>query len=769
MDASLDQLPRTHKDVPADIYVPLVASLYDEGRALFVGSIMATGAILLTYWKSGEPLLLACALAVTVVACARGAAMRAFLARRATVRTTQDARRWERLYVLGAATSVALLGVWCFIGFAWTDDPLVDLVSFSITIAYVVGISGRNFGSGRLVIVQILCAWVPMTGALVFYGDTFHRVFAVLLVPFFVGLKFISDRLRRTLLDAVTATRDMSFLAMRFNTALNNMPLGLCMFNADGRIAVANNRLNQVFGLPVHVILKGMDVPALIEAWLEAGAFDRRDAERLRESIANRLDGHIRDGLVLETLQQRTIEVTFQPMENGGMVFLFQDITERKLAEARINHLARYDALTGLPNRTMLRDWLHRVVNEDQQGRPYAIHFIDLDQFKQVNDTLGHTRGDMLLQAVADRLRSIVRETEMVSRFGGDEFVVLQHPVRGQDQASALARRIVKALGRPYSIDSHEVVIGATVGIALSSRRDFDLDHLLKNADMALYRAKAEGRGTWRFFKPEMEIDAQARRLLELDLRNALETNQFELHFQPIVDLATNRITTCEALLRWNHPERGLVPPATFIPVAEEMGLIVEIGKRVLRMACLECLRWPSDVRVAVNLSPIEFARGHAPIIVRETLAATGLPAKRLEIELTESTLLQDTRSTRAALQQLEALGVTVSLDDFGTGYSSLSYLHSFPLHKVKIDRSFLQGLGASERKLTLLRGVARLSTELGLRVVAEGIETREQLELIQLDAIVDEAQGFLFGKPMPGREIRKRLYAMGPAVERVA
>jgi len=452
-----------------------------------------------------------------------------------------------------------------------------------------------------------------------------------------------------------------------------------------------------------------------------------------------------------------------QPMENGGMVLVGEDVTERKIAQAKINHLARFDSLTGLPNRIILRSRMDNALAACTPEQMCAVHFIDLDQFKQVNDTLGHSRGDLLLVAVAERLRTIVRESDVIARFGGDEFVVLQYPVVTLDQASVLAKRIVDGLKGHYDIDGHEVAVSASVGIAVASAKDTDADQLLKNSDMALYRAKADNRGTWRWFEAEMEARAQARRSLELDLRTALEQEAFDLYYQPIFDIRTRRILSCEALLRWHHHERGMVSPGEFISVAEEMGIIVEIGQQVLRKACLECRRWPGGTSVAVNLSPIQFSRSNVPALIRQTLAATGLPAERLHIEITESTLLQDTRKSRAALRQLEKMGVRVSLDDFGTGYSSLSYLHSFPLHKVKIDQSFVEDL-TNTRQMTLLRGVARLSAELGLRVTIEGVETDEQLALLAGEASVDEVQGYLLGRPLPAADIQRLLDAMNPA-----
>jgi predicted signal transduction protein with EAL and GGDEF domain len=359
---------------------------------------------------------------------------------------------------------------------------------------------------------------------------------------------------------------------------------------------------------------------------------------------------------------------------------------------------------------------------------------------------------------VAARLRDMLRPEDSVARFGGDEFVVFQQNIRSPDDAATLARRIVDHLSERYKIDNHLVEIGASVGIAMTSA-DISADTLIKNADMALYRAKADGRGTFCFFREELAQTVEARRVLELDLRKALANEEFELFFQPLVNLKSGRISTCEALLRWNHPARGTVSPVDIIPVAEDMGLIVDLGRWILRKACMECMKWPEAVSIAVNFSPQQFHQRDVLSEVRYALEVSGLPPTRLEIEITESSLLRNTQLTHDVLSQLRALGVRISLDDFGTGYSSLSYLHNFPLQKVKIDRSFLEGID-SDRPLTLLRGVARLSADLGMSVVVEGIETNEQLELISVDGTVTEAQGYLFSRPVPAVQVRQLLNA---------
>jgi diguanylate cyclase (GGDEF)-like protein len=748
--------PARERQTPLDVYASLVDALYELQQSLFVGAVASSLSVLFTAWRVGSWLILGFAIGIVAVSVLRFVDIAAYWKVRPILRTREQIKQRERRYVFGAALHVALLGGWTVVCFWMTDDAFVRLFSFSVTLAYMIGISGRNFASDLLVTAQIVCAAVPLAAAMFIAGGFYYVISGLVLLPFFAGLRLISRRLRGTLLDAVIATRDVTELAMQFDTALNNMPHGLCMFDAQKKLVVTNRRLEDIFRLPSVATRKGETVREFLRDCVDAGTILRSEADRVALEFERRLAGTEAGAFELGTQDGRWLDLTFQPMANGGTVVLIEDITERRAAEARITHLARYDSLTGLPNRMSLRERMEAVLGGGTQNS--AILFVDLDQFKQVNDTLGHPRGDALLRLVADRLRRLVRDTDVVARFGGDEFVVLQTPTSGPDEVAVLARRIVAALSETYDVEGHQVVIGASIGIALAPRDATGPDHLLKNADMALYWAKGEQRGTWRFFEPTMDIRAQARRSLELDLRNALANNAFEVYYQPLFDLKTMRVTTCEALLRWPHPLRGMIPPSEFIPVAEEMGLIVEIGNWVLHHACATCATWPGKVRVAVNLSANQFRRGSVVNVIREAIGAAGLDPSRLEIEITESVLFQDTRATQLVLRQLRDLGVRISLDDFGTGYSSLSYLHSLPLNKVKIDRSFLQGLEAGDRALILLRGVARLSAQLGLTVTVEGIETEEQLAIVAAEECIDEAQGYLFSVPIPTRQIRELL-----------
>jgi diguanylate cyclase (GGDEF)-like protein len=395
------------------------------------------------------------------------------------------------------------------------------------------------------------------------------------------------------------------------------------------------------------------------------------------------------------------------------------------------------------------------TVHERQS--PLTIHLIDLDRFKAINDTLGHPIGDKLLKEVAFRLSAVIKPGDMITRFGGDEFVVLQTITERRQDAEWLAKRLARTLKEPFEIDGHRIDIGASIGIAMAPIDGVNADELLKKADMALYSAKNGGGGGHRFFAMDMEAAVQERRALELDLRDALTLQQFRLNYQPLVDLRTGRVTTCEALLRWTHPVRGEVPPAVFIPVAEETGLIIALGEWALQQACIEAASWPHGVKVAVNLSPVQFRDRGLALQVVTALAKSGLSPQRLELEVTERLLLEDSEGTLSTMQQLNNLGVGLSLDDFGTGYSSLNYLRKYPFHKIKIDQSFISDIGDERGVKAIIGAVASLGAGLDKIVVAEGIETEEQMKLVTANGC-HEGQGYLFGRPMSGEAIRARL-----------
>jgi diguanylate cyclase (GGDEF)-like protein len=462
-------------------------------------------------------------------------------------------------------------------------------------------------------------------------------------------------------------------------------------------------------------------------------------------------------------LERRVAERTAKLVSANNQ--LQREIADRERSEAKVQYLANHDALTGLANRVLLREQLDEaLVRVRRSGEALAVLFLDLDGFKTVNDTLGHSVGDALLTHVAGRLRESVEETDKIARLGGDEFAILQLAQEQPNSAAALAQRLIDVIASPCTVEGHQIVVGASIGIAaVIDAADPDPEQLLKAADLAMYRAKADGRGTFRFFEPEMDARAQARRLLELDLRTALAQSAFELHYQPLVDLRTQAVKGFEALLRWSTPERGRVSPAEFIPVAEETGLIVPIGEWALRQACLEAAKWPEPIKIAVNLSPNQFKSGALVQAVADALAASGLSPARLELEITESVLLEKTDANLTLLNQLRELGVRISLDDFGTGYSSLSYLRSFHFDKIKIDQSFIKDLSEQPESRAIVRAVAAIGGSFGISTTAEGVETDEQVKYLQLEGCT-EAQGYLFSPPKPASEVAAILSRLGVA-----
>jgi diguanylate cyclase (GGDEF)-like protein len=747
----------TEHAISPSIRAALIDSLFENPAPLFASIIFVAAAATLTALKTGEDLIWACVALLIVAGAVRVFGLQRYQARKSTLTANENAQ-WKKRYQIGAMIQAAAIGTWCSTTLLSSDDAVAHMICLSVTTGIVAGAVGRAYGRQWVFHLQIALSFGPTVLALALRGTSYYLAMSLFSAVFLLTLVQISASLHKIFMQALVAREREAALAGQFDTALNNMPHGLCMFRADGRLAVMNYRFREMMGLSEDFVQSSASASDIIMACVAAGSISAASGKMILQEIES-TQAHDMITTDPDITRDRSLSWTFQPMAGGGAVVLLEDITERRNAEARISHLARYDELTALPNRVNFRDEIGRLLAIQQGvGQLSALLFVDLDQFKQVNDTLGHPCGDQLLCAVADRLREMLRPEDFVARFGGDEFLVFQQNIHSHEDAAVLARRIVDRLSERYKIDNHLVEIGASVGIAMTTA-GVSADTLLKNADMALYRAKADGRGTFCFFRDEMAQIVEARRILELDLRKALANEEFELFYQPLVNLKSGRISTCEALLRWNHPIRGTVSPIDIIPVAEDMGLIVDLGRWILRKACMECMKWPEGVSVAVNFSPQQFHQRDVLSEVRYALEVSGLPANRLEIEITESSLLRNTQITHDVLAQLHSLGVRISLDDFGTGYSSLSYLHNFPLQKVKIDRSFLEGID-TDRPLTLLRGVARLSADLGMSVVVEGIETNEQLELISTDGTVTEAQGYLFSRPVPAVRVRQLLNA---------
>ncbi len=536
----------------------------------------------------------------------------------------------------------------------------------------------------------------------------------------------------------------------RFDAALNNMSQALCMVDGNQRLIVCNVRFLELFSLSPGVVQPGTQVADVFRAMDATGRYEQDLIEAIRVEQQALVFAHQPGRFLQEIESGSALAVSHQPMTGGGWVATYEDVTERRHAEARIRFMAHHDALTSLPNRVMFHDRMEEMLRTPaRRGDRLAVLCLDLDYFKNVNDALGHPVGDALLEAVAVRLRHCVRDVDLVARIGGDEFAVLQPSADHPHQAELLAQRIVQTLCEPFDLDGQRAIVGVSIGIAVATDRYAGADLLLKNADMALYRAKADGRGRYRFFEAEMDAQMQARRAIELDLREALSRQELEVWYQPIFDLAANHVSGFEALLRWQHPTHGMISPAQFIPLAEELGLIVPIGEWVLQQACRDAVAWPNDLKVAVNLSPVQFKNDRLVEAVERALSDAELAANRVELEITELALLQDNDTVLATLHRFRNLGLRTVLDDFGTGYSSLSYLRSFPFDKLKIDQSFVREMGTRPDCQAIVNAVADLALQLGITTTAEGVETAEQLDQVRRAGCA-EAQGYFFDAPLP-------------------
>ena len=544
---------------------------------------------------------------------------------------------------------------------------------------------------------------------------------------------------------------------IRFHAALNNMAQGLAMYDRDGKLVVTNRRFAEIYGVP----WEKWEFPALGTSITQtmqlrddlSQNITKNRAEILatvQEVLTHRTQGNV----IAERADGQAIRCSFAPTDDGGVVGTFEDITQSRRIEERISHLARHDALTDLPNRVYFYEKMEGLLGSDPQKASFAVFSLDLDHFKSVNDTLGHPIGDKLLQMAAARMRSCVRDRDIVSRLGGDEFAVLQVKFDRIADVAALATRLINTVGAPYRIDDHQVMVGTSLGIAIAPGDGTQPDQLVKNADLALYRCKADGGGVYRFFEAQMDARMQERRSLELDLRMAVVKSEFTLNYQPIVNIKTGKIIACEALIRWHHDERGQVSPVDFIPIAEETGLIVPIGEWVLRRACADAADWPDGIAVSVNVSPAQLKSANFVQVVEEALAESRFPAERLELEITELVLLRDNNATLALLRRLKDLGVKIVMDDFGTGYSSLGYLRSFPFDRIKIDQSFVRDAPNDKESLAIVRAVVGLGRGLSIGTTGEGVETLHQLEVLRSEGCTD-AQGFFFSRPQTASDVK--------------
>jgi len=642
----------------------------------------------------------------------------------------------------------------------------LDLVAASIVFGMVFGAAslwaatrGSDVATTLLAASAFAAATVTMhftaMGAIAIVPDPRITVTPFSLSPNLLAFGVAAASMVALALGAVGSMFDqrVSEKTEQLDAALNNMRQGLCMLNAKSEVVIVNRRFAQMFGFDYERIRPGMNVTELFDLADQAVPIGAETRAANREWMRD-LARQGRSGKrVFQRTDGRAFTISQDHMpESDGWIQTYEDITELRRAEDRISHMARHDPLTDLPNRRHFGDRLDDAVASLDSGGGFAVLCLDLDDFKAVNDTLGHHSGDELLCIAATRLRGTAREADVVARLGGDEFAVLQLTSNQPAAATALARRLVEVMREPIAIGDEHVHVGVSVGVALAPQDGQAAEQLMGNADTALYRAKTYGRGCYQFFDPAMDAEMQERRALELELRRALAAGELTLYYQPIFNIAADQVSAFEALIRWRHPSRGMIPPLQFIPLAEHIGAIIPIGDWVLHQACAQAVKWPARLRIAVNVSPVQVKSANLVKTVRAALDSSGLPAQRLELEITETALLGDDKAILDTLNRLRELGVAIALDDFGTGYSSLSYLRRFPFSKIKIDQTFIRDSTENSDSLAILRAVIGLGRNLGISTCAEGVETAEQLRRLKAEGC-SEAQGFYFSRPEPADE----------------
>jgi len=736
-----------HKLLPPTDYVSMIRSLYADRLSMLLGAYGSALAAAVAAFECGSWEIGCIAVLFVVVGFLRNLDMKAFDAVRIGDDDVEKALYWEGRATIGAASIALLYGVWCLLSFWIVKDPFAELTAASVSVSVLVGVSQRNFAIDRVMTIQVLLIAVPLSLGLLLFGNIYYALLTLLLLPFFVSLRKIAANSRDILLRAIHGRSEASALAAQLDAALDTLEHGLIMLDHNRIIEVVNDTALKAFAIDNPTQWIGKPLYELFEHALETGVVPAAAAKRIQVLLETRSSGKV---LICNPSGQY-FEASVSSRDTKS-VLLFEDISDRIAAEERISYMARYDALTGLPNRAyfgeLVEEALEARLDRIDPGH-VALIILDIDDFKHINDTLGHLAGDQLLHELGRRLPSVLPKDAIVGRLGGDEFIAFYVSDEGQEGIERDAERLLAAMHQTYQLPNRQLNIDISIGSVCSADRSDDFEQLMIKADLALNSAKSSGKNRIVQFHARMDTEYQLKQQLKLDLKEAIAGNKLHLAYQPIVDPRQNRIVGCEALARWTHPTYGTISPATFIPIAEETGMITDLTRFVLARATRDCGAWPGDTRVAVNISARDFRSCDVEDLVSTILAESGLPASRLEIEVTETTVIQERDAAAAALLKLYERGVGVALDDFGTGYSSLSYLSALPFTKLKIDRSFLKDIETDERALKLLANVVQLGKDLELTTTIEGVETEIQLNLITRQTGVDLIQGFLFGPPL--------------------
>ncbi len=745
--------PHNPNRVPKDVYLSFVSSLSGNRMTLLVGVIVHVATCLAVAAKTQYSIYILLSAAFLLVFGVRMVIFRQFDRVDKQNLSHAGLERWERILVASGACTTALLGIASGYAIFVVHDSFAELACISVTMATMVSVVGRNYGSRFAVDLQTLFCCLPMIVCSLLALDFYRGVLSIFLIPFWLTTRAMANGVREFLYENVIARREIASIADRFDTALNNMPHGLVMVDAENRIQVINRKACELLKIGAPDRLKDRDLGAVLRYGARYSFMDASQPELILRQLTQVAEGslsrtliHFPEGLSLEFSASRRAD--------GGAVLIFEDVSSRVKAEQKILHMVRFDALTGLPNReyfgNLVQDYLAR---HSKKRGPLGFMILDIDEFKHVNDMRGHVTGDHLLCAIAVRVKEMAGNA-IVGRLMGDQFILFFPHARDKQVLDADIRKLHAAVQGQYEVDEVTFLVSLSAGYAVLESDAFAMDEWSVKADLALFDSKSRLKGGITGFEREMDGRYIEQQKLKADLRDAVDAEALHLVFQPMFKADGTRIECAEALARWVHPEKGAIPPDVFIRLAEEMGIISQITRFVLFKACQECMTWPEHIAVSVNLSARDLRDADILSVVSEALAQSGLEASRLHLEITESSLIDEPAVVRAILAELRSRDITIAIDDFGTGFSSLSYLDTLPLDIVKIDRSFVRNVVEDTRRLKLLRGTVHLARELGLKIVVEGVETHEQLALLNKHRSTDLVQGYVFSPPVPSKEI---------------
>ena len=758
-------------DLDARTYRMLVSSLFASPTSVIAGIISGLVDTLLCWFVTGQNAFLYLSIITASLLFLRTSTLIRYKYENHSADTIEQTRGWSSEYMMGAMAFSAIIGSTAMLALLSSHSLSAHITAVASVVALSSGFIARNSARPKSVILQLFLFCAPMAYALFAAHEPYYDALGWFTVLYVISNVMVIGSLYRNHISLIEETKKTDQLAehlrevnVTLTAAMDNMNHGLAMFTADLRLATVNARHRHLY--PNINATIGTPVLKLVADTIALNVLDRSKAELIPTCLEEALKTQSSSSRELQTRHGQTYLINAQPVPSGGVVMVTEDITSRKAAKAEIERLAHYDDLTGVPNRFHFNKTLSRLCLAVQNGKTegFSVVYMDLDGFKQINDSLGHDIGDELLNRVAHRLVLIAEKDDFVARLGGDEFVYI-HSKPDVESASVIAEKIWQAITNPIYVRDKLLNIGVSMGIATAPDHGTTAKDLLRHADMALYFAKAQGRNNWVLFNAEVAREKEERLELEADLRTAVADKKLEMFYQPIIDIGTSMVASREALMRWYHPTRGFVQPSLFIQIAEQSGLIEDIGGFALNRACADAATWSSSETVAVNVSSAQF-RNPAKLLdcVRTALKRSGLSPERLEIEITESLLIENQSGTLEAIRELSAMGIRISLDDFGTGYSSLSYLNQYPFSKVKIDRSFINNINVDRKSRPIVQAIVHMAHSLNMIVVVEGVESEEQLQFLKRIG-ADLAQGWLFGRPAPNKSMAEPAKRAQPAL----